>query len=47
MKRFLSALILSCLGLATSAAASDRIQVVASFSILGDMVHQVTAILPM
>ena len=42
MKRFLSALILSCLGLATSAAASDRIQVVASFSILGDMVHQVT-----
>ena len=42
MKRFLRALFLSCLALSTSATASDRIQVVASFSILGDMVHQVT-----
>ena len=42
MKRFLRALFVSCLALSTSATASDRIQVVASFSILGDMVHQVT-----
>ena len=42
MKRFLRALFLWCLALSTSATASDRIQVVASFSILGDMVHQVT-----
>ena len=42
MKRFLRALFLSCLALSTSATASDRIRVVASFSILGDMVHQVT-----
>jgi zinc/manganese transport system substrate-binding protein len=42
MKRFLRALFLSCLALSTSTTASDRIQVVASFSILGDMVHQVT-----
>ena len=42
MKRFLRALFLSCLALSTSATASDRIQVVASFSILEDIVHQVT-----
>ena len=42
MKRFLSALILSILAFSGSATASDRLQVVASFSILGDMVRQVT-----
>lgn len=42
MKRFLSALILSVLAYSGSATAADRLQVVASFSILGDMVAQVT-----
>ena len=42
MKRFLSALILSMFAFSGSATASDRLQVVASFSILGDMVRQVT-----
>ena len=42
MKRFLSALILSIFAVSGSATASDRLQVVASFSILGDMVRQVT-----
>ena len=42
MKRFLSTLILSVLAWSGPAAAADRLQVVASFSILGDMVAQVT-----
>ena len=42
MKRLLSALILSVLACSGSATAADRLQVVASFSILGDMVAQVT-----
>ena len=41
-KRFLSALILSVLSCAGSATAADQLQVVASFSILGDMVAHVT-----
>ena len=42
MKSFLSALFLLVLACSGSAAAGDRLQVVASFSILGDMVAQVT-----
>ena len=42
MKALLSGLILLVLSVAGPAAAADRIQVVASFSILGDMVRQVT-----
>ena len=42
MQRFLSALLLSILAISGAATASDRLQVVASFSILGDMVRQVT-----
>ena len=42
MKRILGALALSLLAFAAPASASDRLQVVASFSILGDMVRQVT-----
>lgn len=42
MKALLSGLILLVLSVTGPAAAADRIQVVASFSILGDMVRQVT-----
>ena len=42
MKTLFSALILLALTFTGPAAAADRIQVVASFSILGDMVRQVT-----
>ena len=42
MKTLLSGLILLVLSVTGPAAAADRIQVVASFSILGDMVRQVT-----
>ena len=42
LKRFLSVAILSVLAYSGSATAADRLQVVASFSILGDMVAQVT-----
>lgn len=42
MKALLSGLILLVLSVTAPAAAADRIQVVASFSILGDMVRQVT-----
>ena len=42
MKALLSGLILLVLSITGPAAAADRIQVVASFSILGDMVRQVT-----
>ena len=42
LKRILGALVLSVLAFAGPASASDRLQVVASFSILGDMVRQVT-----
>lgn len=42
MKALLSALILFAVTVAGPAAAADRMQVVASFSILGDMVRQVT-----
>jgi len=42
LKRFLGALMVSILAVAGPATASDRLQVVASFSILGDMVRQVT-----
>ena len=42
LKRIIGALALSLLAFAGPASASDRLQVVASFSILGDMVRQVT-----
>ena len=42
LKLIISALALSLLAFAGPASASDRLQVVASFSILGDMVRQVT-----
>ena len=42
MKRIIGALALSLLAFAGPASASDRLQVVASFSILRDMVRQVT-----
>lgn len=42
MKALLTGLILLVLSITGPAAAADRIQVVASFSILGDMVRQVT-----
>ena len=42
MKRIIGALVLSLLAFAAPASASDRLQIVASFSILGDMVRQVT-----
>jgi zinc/manganese transport system substrate-binding protein len=42
MKALLSGMILLVLSITGPAAAADRIQVVASFSILGDMVRQVT-----
>ena len=42
MKALVSGLILLVLSVTGPAAAADRIQVVASFSILGDMVRQVT-----
>ena len=42
MRKFLGLLILAALAFSSSAIASDRLQVVASFSILGDMVVQVT-----
>ena len=42
MRALLSGLILLALSITGPAAAADRIQVVASFSILGDMVRQVT-----
>ena len=42
LKRIIGALVLSLLAFAGPASASNRLQVVASFSILGDMVRQVT-----
>ena len=42
LKRMIGALVISLLACASSASAADRMQVVASFSILGDMVQQVT-----
>ena len=42
MKRIISALVLLLLAFAVPASASARLQIVASFSILGDMVRQVT-----
>ena len=42
MKAVLSALVLSILAMTSSVAAADQLKVVASFSILGDMVRQVT-----
>ena len=42
MKRIIGALALALLAFAGPASASDRLQVVATFSILGDMVRQVT-----
>ena len=42
MKQIIGALALSLLAFAAPVSASDRLQIVASFSILGDMVRQVT-----
>ena len=42
LKRMIGVLVISLLAFASSASAADRMQVVASFSILGDMVQQVT-----
>ena len=42
MKTLMSGLVLLVLAIAGPASAADRVQVVASFSILGDMVRQVT-----
>ena len=39
LKRIIGAIALLLLAFAVPASASDRLQIVASFSILGDMVH--------